>query len=89
METKFENTSDDEAIEVKIEDMINIKEDIDEYVQSKDELLTTECYVLLTRHYDLQTLKNENTEYLDCLAEPFDREQNGRTLTSLKSKNLF
>lgn len=69
---EIENTS-----EIKVADIEDIKEDICEYVQCKSELLTTHC--------DLHTLKNENTEYPDYLAEPGEREENERISNPLKN----
>ncbi|CAH1114890.1 unnamed protein product [Psylliodes chrysocephalus] len=63
--------------EVKATDTRNIKEYIDEYIQSKVELLTTHC--------DLPTLKNENTEYQESLIELCDSEENERTPNTLKN----
>ncbi|CAH1108602.1 unnamed protein product [Psylliodes chrysocephalus] len=63
--------------EIKATDIEDIKEDVCEYVHCKAELLTTHC--------DLQTLKNENTEYPDCLAESCEREEDEKISDPLKN----
>ncbi|CAH1107866.1 unnamed protein product, partial [Psylliodes chrysocephalus] len=68
-----ENTSEVKATT----DIRDIKKELDEYIQSKVELLTMHC--------DLPTLKNENTEYQESLRELCDNEENERIASTLKN----